>query len=267
MSHFTIHFSHANGFPSSTYRKFFHCLSKSFELGYLELLGHDPRYPVDDNWRSLVTELIETLENRYDKPVIGVGHSLGGALTYMAALQRPDLFQAIVLLDSPILGSFKSKIVALAKQWGFIDRLTPARRTKNRRTIFPDLQSAYAYFKDKELFSAFDPDCLRAYVEEGLVQEGDGWRLKFSPRIEYQIYCAIPHNLPGFKRELRVPAALIYGEDTNIIDRHDIKLMREHYKFSVISTPGGHLFPFEHPAQSARCLSKTIANLCKFVLT
>lgn len=261
MSNFTIHFSHANGFPASTYRKFFHYLSAHFELGYLELLGHNPHYPVDDNWQSLVAELIATVEKRYKKPVIGVGHSLGGALTYMAALQRPDLFQAIVLLDSPILGSFKSKVLGLAKQLGFVDRLTPARRTKNRRATFHHLESAYEYFKSKELFKNFDPDCLRAYVEEGLVQNETGWALKFSPRIEYQIYRTIPHHLPGLKQKLLVPAALIYGEHTDVMDRHDIKLIRDYYGFTVVSTPGGHLFPFEHPAQSARCLTKVILDL------
>src|SRR5690606_31323205 len=57
-----LFFAHANGFPSETYRKLFALLEPDFHVHRLERHGHDPRYPVDANWNSLVAELIESLE-------------------------------------------------------------------------------------------------------------------------------------------------------------------------------------------------------------
>ena len=84
----TIFFAHANGFPSATYAKLFDALAPDYRVRHLGQHGHDPRFPVDDNWNNLVDELILHLEQG-DEPVWGVGHSLGGVLHYHAALRRP----------------------------------------------------------------------------------------------------------------------------------------------------------------------------------
>ena len=35
--------------------------------------------------------------------IVGIGHSLGGVTTMYAALQRPDLFRALVFIDPVFL--------------------------------------------------------------------------------------------------------------------------------------------------------------------
>lgn len=74
-----LHFSHANGFPAPVYRKLFAALNDRYTIGYLDMIGHDPRFPVTDSWPHLVEETLHTLDTRYGQPVIGVGHSLGGS--------------------------------------------------------------------------------------------------------------------------------------------------------------------------------------------
>nr|BFE95201.1 hypothetical protein GCM10020185_57370 [Pseudomonas brassicacearum subsp. brassicacearum] len=85
-----IFFAHANGFPSATYGKLFAALAPQYQVAHLELHGHDPRFPVDDNWHNLVDELIHHLELQ-PAPVWGVGHSLGGVLHLHAALRCPPV--------------------------------------------------------------------------------------------------------------------------------------------------------------------------------
>lgn len=58
----TIFFAHANGFPSATYGKLFSALEPDYRIRHLEQHGHDPRFPVDDNWNNLVDELILHVE-------------------------------------------------------------------------------------------------------------------------------------------------------------------------------------------------------------
>ncbi|MCX8573123.1 alpha/beta fold hydrolase, partial [Aminobacter sp. MET-1] len=86
----------------ATYGKLFAALAPDYQVRHLEQHGHDPRFPVDDNWANLVAELIHHLEGG-DEPVWGVGHSLGGVLHYHAALLRPELYRGVVMLDSPVL--------------------------------------------------------------------------------------------------------------------------------------------------------------------
>ena len=69
--------------PSATYAKLFQALGPDFRIRHLDQHGHDPRFPVNDNWENLVDELIHHLE-AHGEPVFGVGHSLGGVLHYHA---------------------------------------------------------------------------------------------------------------------------------------------------------------------------------------
>ena len=129
--------------------------------------------------------------------MLGVGHSLGGYLTFLAALRRPELFRAIILLDAPILGAFHGSALQLVKRIGLIDRVTPAATTKNRRREWPSLEAALEHFRRKRLFRNFDPDCLWDYVHYGTRPSARGVELVFDPRVEYRIYRTIPHDLAG----------------------------------------------------------------------
>lgn len=191
----TDFFAHANGFPSATYGKLFAALAPQYQVAHLELHGHDPRFPVDDNWHNLVDELIHHLELQ-PAPVWGVGHSLGGVLHLHAALRCPQLYRGVVMLDSPVLTRTDQWVILAAKRLGFIDRLTPAGRTLGRREEFADLESARQYFAGKTLFRGFDPDCFDAYLQHGLQQVGDRLRLRFDPATEISIYRGVPHTSP-----------------------------------------------------------------------
>lgn len=65
-----IFFAHANGFPSATYGKLFAALAPDYQVQHLAQHGHDPRFPVNDNWQSLVDELLHHLAQQ-DQPVWG----------------------------------------------------------------------------------------------------------------------------------------------------------------------------------------------------
>src|SRR6267378_8124321 len=140
-----LHFSHANGFPAACYRKMFSFLERDFEIDYIDTIGHEPRHPVTDSWPHLVAELIERLE-RYREPVLAVGHSLGGYLTMLAALERPELFRAIVVLDSPVIGTWAGRAFGLVKRFGLVDRVTPAGATRDRRSHWKSAEEAYKHF-------------------------------------------------------------------------------------------------------------------------
>lgn len=242
-----LHFSHANGFPASTYKTVFDVLGKYYEVGTIERLGHDDLFPVTDNWDHLPDHLIHHIETHYDRPVLGLGHSLGGVVTYMAAVKRPDLFKAIMLLDAPVMSGIDSVVIRLAKIMGLVDRITPAGRTLGRRETWPDRQSAIEYFAGKGLFKGFDQRCLADYVDYGTEPCEEGIRLRFNPATEIEIFRTIPHTLNGLHRDLKVPAALLWGKDGSVLQPFQIARMKYKYGFKTRGVKGGHLFPQERP--------------------
>jgi pimeloyl-ACP methyl ester carboxylesterase len=256
-----LHFSHANGFPAACYRELFGFLSSRFQIGYVNTIGHDPRYPVTDNWPRLVDELIHAVSTNYRRPVIGVGHSLGGYLTFMAAMQRPELFRAIVLLDAPLLSYFKSRGLEMSKWMGIVDRVTPGASTRNRRREWKDEKEVIAHFRNRQLFRRFDPECLADYAHFGMTRDGDHLRLLFDPEIEYRIYCTIPHHFAEFGGPLEVPAGFVGGRDSEEVRRVGLSMMKRRYGFRFKRVEGTHLFPFEYPEMAAGAIVEMIDRL------
>ena len=101
-----------------------------FSISWIDAIGMDPRYPPTEGWPRLVEQWMDSIK----EPVFGVGHSLGGYLNYLAAVRRPELFRAIVLLDAPIIGPFRGSMLGATKRLGIVDRVTPAGATRDRRS-------------------------------------------------------------------------------------------------------------------------------------
>jgi pimeloyl-ACP methyl ester carboxylesterase len=231
-------------------------LGKRFRVSFVEAIGTDPRYPVTEGWPHLVEQLLAAIE----QPVVAVGHSLGGYLSFLAAVRRPELFRAIVLLDAPIIGPFRGSVLGASKRLGIVDRVTPAGATRDRRSHWSSAAEAKAHFRSRRLFRHFADECLEDYVRHGLVEDAAGeLRLRIDPRTEVGIYRTIPHGMMRALPALRVPAAFIGGEDSDVVRRVRLAGMRA--KFLMRAVPGGHLFPFERPREAARAVLEAIDAL------
>lgn len=253
-----IHFAHGNGFPGLCYKQMLDHLEQRYDYCYIDRIGHNPVYPVGENWHNLVEELILSIETQANQPVIAVGHSLGGVLSLLAAIERPDLFKLIIMLDSPLIGPVKSNMVRLAKSLGIIDRVTPAHRTRGRRQYWQTHDQLINYLRSRELFQTFTEACLNDYIQYGLELKENGYYLRFDRHIEYLIYRTIPHVLPSYKGKLLKPAALIYGDKSTVVDKLDIRYMRSGFNIKSFKTKGTHLFPMEHPQVVAKQIIQII---------
>lgn len=92
-------FAHANSFPAGTYDYLFAQLrARGFAVHALPRFGHDPAYPVTDNWPHLVQQLkdfAQPLVAQWGQPAYFVGHSLGGFVSLMTAAQTPELARGV----------------------------------------------------------------------------------------------------------------------------------------------------------------------------
>jgi pimeloyl-ACP methyl ester carboxylesterase len=235
-------------------------LTSDFDCCYIDKIGHADAFPVNDNWGTLVDELVDSVKAQSNQPVVALGHSLGGVLSLLAALKAPELFKAVVLLDSPLLSRGRSRAVQLAKKTGFIDRITPAYRTRARRTHWTSREEAFAYLKRRVLFQHITDACLSDYIDYGMTHDETGCSLRFDASIEYQIYRTIPHTLRGYAKHLQVPTALIYGDASDVIYPADRRYMKRRYNITSYQTKGTHMFPLEHPKETAALILDVLAK-------
>ncbi len=252
--HRTIVFSHANSFPAATYQPLFEgWRAAGFDVFAVDKFGHDPRYPVTQNWPHLVTELKDFIEREVGHPAYLVGHSLGGFLSMMVAGRYPHLAQGVVVLDSPVLSGWKSFALGLAKRFGDMERAIPASRVaRERRHEWPDLEAVHEHFSTKPKFAAFHPDVLNAYLAHATVEKGNesaARRLSFQREVESRIYKTMPHMLPQYFRTHphQCPVAFIGGTRSRETKQVGTSGIRQLVGANMSWIEGTHLYPFENP--------------------
>lgn len=255
-----LHFAHGNGFPSPCYRQLLDGLQTRYDCYYIDRIGHSSMFPVTENWHLLVDELIHSIRQQACKPVIAVGHSLGGVLSFRAAVEEPELFKAIVLLDSPIIGRLKSNLLRISKSMGLIDHITPALRTRGRKRHWKNREELFEYLKSRKLFKDFTTECLNDYIDYGMDEDENGLTLRFDPQVEYNIYRTIPHMLYKYEGKLKRPCALIYGDKSDVIERTDVKNMVKNHQITPYKIAGTHMFPMEKPKKTASLIFKAVED-------
>jgi pimeloyl-ACP methyl ester carboxylesterase len=255
-----LQFSHANGFPAGTYRQFLAPLGEHFDVRAIDMLGHDPRHPVRDGWDTLADQLIETLEHN-GAPALLVGHSLGGMVSLLAALRRPELARAVIMLDSPVVAGWRALLWRLAKHFGRADQLSPARLSRRRRQHWPNRDAVRSHLGSKALFAGWFPGVFDDYLDSALMPGAEGGLvLRFSREVETEIFRTLPHDLGRrLGRPFPVPVGFIGGTDSNELRQAGRgatrRLVGPHYR----ELPGSHLFPMELP----RLAAETVLELAE----
>lgn len=255
-----IQFSHGNGFPAQSYEYLFSLLNTSNKkISYIETMGH-AGYSNKENLFFLRDELIDEIEKNFTQPIIGLGHSAGGAATLLAATKRPDLFEKIILLDPVVFGGLKRLMISLGKRTPFWGKLSPANKALQRRAYFKDHQEARDYYKGKSLFKDFHPKCFDSYVKHCLKLSDNGMELKFSPRVEADIFRHLTSKFEGDFHQ--VQATIIYGDKSHLFWPSDVKWWKKNYPhFKLISFDGGHLFPLEQPGKTASMVNEILNEI------
>lgn len=255
-----IHFAHANGFPAASYKKMLDFLPDNFKVFARDKFGHDPVFPVNDNWENQVTELIQFVESNVDAAIYAVGHSFGGVISFMACCQRPDLFKGLIMLDPPIMTGPVAQIIRIIKKTPFIDKISPSGKSKIRKAFWSNDEEPLAYFKPKALFKDFDTECIQDYVDAATESTESGKKLSFQVDVETAIFRKVPHNINGYRHKLSCPAQLFTAQHTNVCFPALVeRFMRQHQGLKHQVVPDvGHMFPFEKPQVTASLITETI---------
>lgn len=265
MSKTLINFVHANGFPAGSYQTLFSYFPEQYQVVSHEKYGHDKQYPVENNWQPLVDELInfvkQQLEIHQCEQMINVGHSFGGVIAFIAACQQPKLFKGLIMLDPPVVTGGTALAMKFIKKTRLIDKFSPAGKAKIRRTLWPLGSDIAQLFAQRPLFKNFDKRCLADYVRCGIVEKNGQLELVFSAQVEADIFRNLAENLSSYKNQLKIPASLIYAEQTDVCPHSFFrKFAKLNKKIQLVTTSGGHMFPLEQPEKTARLIADIIGS-------
>ena len=269
-------FSHGNGFPGGTYSTLFKSLrSRGFRVRAIDKLGHDPRYPVTNNWPHLVQQVADFAAKEIAKagePAWLVGHSLGGMLSAMVAARHPHSgadglgghgLAGVILLDSPMVGGWRATAVNVAKRTTFFGSMSPGAVSSKRRDRWPDRDSALAHFASKRLFARWDPRALEDYIDHG-THDADGERvLSFDREVETAIYNTLPDHLDRLlgRHPPRCPVAFVGGLQSVELKQAGLALTEKITRGRMTMLDGTHLFPMEKPLAAAAAVEAAIRSL------
>jgi pimeloyl-ACP methyl ester carboxylesterase len=261
-----IIFSHGNSFPASTYKVMLDNLrQRGFQVGAVEMFGHDPQYPATNNWPHLVQQLADFAKAQQGdgEPAFLAGHSLGGILSLMCAARHPELARGVLLIDSPVIGGWRATTLDLAKRTTLIGSFPPGRISQKRRNHWPDAQTALESFQQKKSFARWDPQVLQDYIEFG-THDADGQRvLSFDRDVETAIYNGLPHKLDSLlkRHPLKCPAAFIGGTHSSEMRQAGVDLTHKVVKGRIMMLDGSHLFPMEKPIATAAAIEASLLNM------
>ncbi|GAF52987.1 LOW QUALITY PROTEIN: predicted hydrolase or acyltransferase [Psychrobacter sp. JCM 18900] len=267
-----LHFAHANGMPSAVYEPFFRFIKIFLTIEYIAMLGDTPDYPVDDHWRSLTQQIIDSVNSACEKhgvaQVVGVGHSLGAMCTLQATYRQPELFAQAVLMDPPWIYGKVSLLWHLAKTADrlplmnnrLMDKLSPAGVSKHRRDVWDSRDEAYEKMRHKGFFE-FDERSFQGYIDHGLHERADG---KVTLAIPKASEVAVFRTNPSWywlspNRGPKVPVTLIIGQDSIFLKRRFPQQIKSRLGIPYETHEGGHMFPLEYPES----VSKLVLGLIK----
>ncbi len=249
-----IQFLHANAHVPETYRKLLE------QIGFTDhkfLLPHQrPIWPNSDprdmkHWSLLARDIIAHMDASNRKGVIGMGHSMGAVATWIAAVERPDLFSKLVLIDPVILPEEWVKRLRFVPYW-IQKRWIPFVKTAvNRRDQWPDIEALESHLGSKKVYKRFDPEVWEDFKEYAVVKaDAGGLRLRYSKAWEAKVYGSAP-NLWPLMSHSPCPITIIKAEYSDVITSETWGFIKERMPQADLREmkKSGHLVPFEKPGE------------------
>jgi pimeloyl-ACP methyl ester carboxylesterase len=261
-----LHFAHANGYPPGCYHGLLDLLRENHQV---IAIRQRPLWPNSspesiESWHDMAEDLITLFDQSGFREVIGVGHSLGAVVTMTAAVERPELFRALVLIEPVFL------MPAILQR--FVERAASERPedipwvtiAQSRRNHWSSRQAAFQHFRPKRVFARLSDDSLWDYVDNALHQDGSGgYELTYPPEWEARIYALPPTDVWQRLPQVTQPTLAVRGAESDTLAPAAWQLWQVSQRAaSFVEMAGsGHLLPLENPAEVADQINQFLETL------
>ena len=220
-------------------------LSRRFSCIAVDLPGYGnsppPTRPVTiPYYADLMADLIRQVTN---KPVVLIGHSMGGMISLTMSLRYPELIDRMVLLCPTISGHLSRQMnmmygpLAILERFSFTSKLVSA--LDPSMVNLTDRLMRPASFSDRTEISEKDYERIRADAR----RPGQG-------RVRAQCYWAMRDNdLSGKLHDIETPTLLLWGAEDNTVPLRDAAVVADEWPTADlrIIPKAGHWPQFETP--------------------
>ncbi|MCK9485664.1 MAG: alpha/beta hydrolase [Dehalococcoidia bacterium] len=202
--------THATGFHARTWDTVARLLPGQRVIA-IDLRGHgrsdNPEPPIGwDHFGADVAAVVRSLDLQR---AVGVGHSMGGHSTTVAAAREPGRFASLLLLDPVMRGGPASADPEAARPSGAFEFIA------KRRNEWASPEEMVERFRDRFPYNVWAPGVLEDYARGGLLPnpDGDGFVLACPPAIEASIYGSAGSGSADLETEVipqvRVPVRVV----------------------------------------------------------
>lgn len=251
--------AHATGFCAGVWRPLAGHLVDTWHVVALDFRAHgDSPAPADGDlsWDRMADDVLAVVDHLGERPLLGLGHSMGGAALVLAEQARPGTFRSLYLFE-PILFPARPEALAASEH-------PLAEGSLRRRPEFPSAQAAYDNFASKPPLSALHPDALRAYVDHGFAPRPDGSvELKCRREDEAQVFrVGVEHRGYDHLPEVACPATVAAGALPTGGPADLAPLVAERLPSAeFVAHDGlGHFGPLEDPARIAADVRRSFSR-------
>ncbi|MBI9088542.1 MAG: alpha/beta hydrolase [Desulfobacterium sp.] len=262
-----IHFLHANGFNGEMYAPLYRAMGDEYHIIASDIQGHGESQrretePIRD-WTPFAQNLKDVLSHAGTGPVVGIGHSLGGYVTYMAAALYPELFSKLVLIDPVIFAPSFLALIWGTQVLGLRGKVPLAEGARRRKWKFNSREEAYERFSSgRGMFSGWSDAFVRSYVEHGLMDLNGSAVLKCCPELEAQVFESIQMDTWKHAGKIQCPTLVIRGATSNVFRKNAAhRLEKKIPQCRVITLDNcGHFAPMEDLEACVRHIRRFIDN-------
>lgn len=258
----TIHFMPGNGFCGGVYWPFLKRFLPGQGLFLHDIEGHgDSEAPAHFSGVGAIARRIPLVMQdqglRDGRPLVGMGHSFGAAMTLKVAADNPGLFRALVLLDPIVFPDPVWLGMRFLVTFGIHPMVKAAQR---RRREWPNRQEALDRLRGRGIFQGWTEEALECFVDHA-TRELDGRRvLSCPPELEAEIYERPVYPWPSF-RKVEVPILFLYGAGSHSFFPAAARIARrQNPRVEVAVVPGQHCFMLEDPAPATQAVEAFLAR-------
>lgn len=253
-------FLHANGFCAGSYEPVVAALRGTLRCFALDLWGHGrtaaPHELSSMTMEAMAADVAAVLDAWPSPTVQLVGHSLGGIVATLVERERPERVRRLVLCEPVILAP-----PPLTDRTEGPSPMSDAAR--RRRRVWPDRETMRERYAARPPMDGFTPAALDAYLRYGVRDRDDGTvELACDPELEAAVFEMTPGPRGGWPAwehlaRLRTPTTIVSGR-TTALPPGLFAMQAERAGCEHVELDGGHLFPHEDPAATARLLASLL---------
>lgn len=256
-----LHFLHGNGFCGGVYWPFLRGLAQDHALFCHDLEGHGASEPPErfSGVGALVARIPQVIAEQQlqDRPLVGIGHSFGAALTLAVAAANPGLFRALVLMDPIVMPPWIWGGVRLAARLG---RNPISQAARRRRSRWASAEEVAARLRGRGIYQGWTEEALACFVAHATRDDADGSRVLCCPTsLEAAIFDHPVWPWGAFRR-LQVPTLFLYGDRSYPFFPAAARRAAGYPPVTVQRIAGGHCFMLEDPAASEAAVRTFLAK-------